>query len=63
MNCLMLIPFGHILEGNAGSKHTFTVFAAAALLSSITFQILMHSQDELARGVIQAKDDSPFPVT
>ncbi len=51
MNYLMILPFGCVLEAEAGSKNTFIVFIAAMILSSITFQILLYGQDELACGV------------
>ena len=51
MNYLMIIPFGGVLEAKAGSKNTFFVFIAAMLLSSITFQVLLYGQDELACGI------------
>ena len=51
MNYLMIIPFGCVLEANAGSKNAFIVFAAAMLLSSITFQVLLYGQDELGCGI------------
>lgn len=51
MNYLMIIPFGCVLEGKAGSKNAFIVFAAATLLSSITFQVLLHGQDQLGCGI------------
>lgn len=51
MNYLMILPFGCVLEAEAGSKNTFIVFIAAMILSSITFQILLCGQDELACGV------------
>ena len=51
MNYLMIIPFGCALEGKAGSRIAFIVFAAAMLLSSITFQVLLYGQDELGCGI------------
>ena len=51
MNYLMIIPFGCVLEAKVGSKNTFIVFIAAMLLSSITFQVLLYGQDELACGI------------
>lgn len=51
MNYLMIIPFGCILEAKTGSKNTFIVFIAAMLLSSVTFQVLLYGQDELACGI------------
>ena len=51
MNYLMIIPFGCVLEAKVGSKNTFIVFVAAMLLSSITFQVLLYGQDELACGI------------
>lgn len=51
MNYLMIIPFGSILEAKTGSRNAFFVFIAAMLLSSITFQILLHGQDEQACGI------------
>lgn len=51
MNYLMIIPFGCVLENKAGSRNTFIVLIAAVLLSSITFQVLLYGQDELACGV------------
>ena len=51
MNYLMILPFGCVLEAKAGSKNTFIVFVAAMVLSSITFQVLLYGQDELACGI------------
>ena len=51
LNYLMIIPFGCVLEANTGPKNTFIVFIAAMLLSSITFQVLLYGQDELACGI------------
>lgn len=51
MNYLMIIPFGCVLEAKAGSKITFIVFAAALLLSSAAFQVMLSGQDELGCGI------------
>lgn len=51
MNYLMIFPFGCVLEAQAGSRNTFIVFIAAMLLSSVTFQVLLYGQDELACGI------------
>lgn len=51
MNYLMIIPFGCVLEARMGSRNTFLVFLVSMLLSSITFQVLLYGQDELACGI------------
>lgn len=51
LNALMIIPFGCVLEAQAGSRYTLIVFIASMLLSSIAFQVLLYGQDELGCGI------------
>ena len=53
LNCLMIIPFGSILENKLGSKNTFIVFIVAMIISSLLFQVitLPYSEDIVASGI------------
>lgn len=51
MNYLMIIPFGGLVEAKKGTKYALTVFIVSMLISSVTFQILLYGQDELACGI------------
>lgn len=53
LNCLMLIPFGSILENKTGSKNTFMVFLVTMIISSSVFHILAlpYNQDMVASGI------------
>lgn len=53
LNCLMIIPFGSILENEKGSKYTFVIFIVTLVISSIVFHILTlpYSQDITASGI------------
>ena len=53
LNCLMIIPFGSILENKLGSKNTFIAFIVAMIISSLLFQVitLPYSEDIVASGI------------
>ena len=53
LNCLMIIPFGSVLENKLGSKNTFIVFIVAMIISSLLFQVitLPYSEDIAASGI------------
>ena len=51
LNCLMLIPFGTVLERINGSKQIFLIFITALVLSSLMFQVLLFGKAEMACGI------------
>jgi GlpG protein len=51
LNFIMLILSGGVVESVMGSKYTCAVFIVSMVLSSVTFQILLYNQDEMACGI------------